>query len=263
MDSIEEKTEDPSTVGAADRKLSAVEPESATLSSESAVVDSTEEAPGGAGETTAVAATEASVVTPDVAKTGVHVQSDEVTKAAPESKHAPTSNLHSAAHTEYPADVTFGCLMFTTVNNGELFVQWSDKPLPGSLALFTTTKKIPPFKFKKTSELTNNIGINRKKFVTGLAAFFKEADAYDGVFQILDCSEHGFGDVWVSIGGKKWGKEAGVPKHVKLGECVDINTIEAVALVPKACAVFDGLLKIDIMRFLNTGTREGAVWHRS
>lgn len=167
------------------------------------------------------------------------------------------------ANDDYPPDASFSCLMFHTESNGELFMKWSDTPLPGSLAIFTTTKKIPPFKFKKQIDLLNNIGGNRKKFMTGLASFFKEADAYDGVFQILDDSEVGFGDVWVSVGGKKWGKEAGVPRKLKLGERVDINSIEALVILPHASAVFNGILKIDIGRFVNTGIREGAAWHRS
>lgn len=247
MDTTEEKAEEPtvSVEETVERKLSVATLETAPATEE--VKADVEVASG--EESHAAVKEEVTIETPAPAI------KEETVETAPE--------ITSVSPGEFPKDVTFACLMFTTEGNGELFLKWGEAPLPGSLAIFMTKKKIPPFKFKKSTELTNNIGGNRKKFVTGLAAFFKECDAYDGIFQILDCSEHGFGDVWVSIGGKKWGKEAGVPKKVKLGESVDINTIEALVILPRACAVFDGCLKIDIMRFLNTGTREGAAWHRT
>ena len=206
-------------------------------------------------ESTALAAEVADETTTPAAKT----LDESVAKQTKEE----TTASQAPVEYEYPKDVTFGCLIFSPAGNGDLFIKWSNEPLPGSLALFMTKKKIPPFKFKTPTELINNIDHNRKKFVNGLAAFFKETDSYDGTFQILDNSDHGFGDVWLCIGGKKWGKVPAMLRKVQLGEIVDISTVEAVALVPRASLVFNGLLNIDFMRFLNTGTREGAVWHRS
>lgn len=164
----------------------------------------------------------------------------------------------------YPPDVTFACLIYTTENNGELYIQWSqDEPIAKCLGFFMTKKKIPAFKLKKPVPLATALGFNHKKYVGGVATFFKECDAYDGVFRILDRSNTGFGDVWVSVGGKKWGKEPGVPRKIQDGEDVDINSIEAAVILPHNSAVFDGVLKLDINRFVNTGIREGAAWHRS
>jgi hypothetical protein len=159
--------------------------------------------------------------------------------------------------------MTYASLLYSTENNGELFIKWSETPLPGSLANFATAKKIPPFKLKKQLDILKNVAGSKKKFYEGLAAFFKEADMNDGIFTVTDASEKGFGDVWVSVGGKKWGKEAGVPRRIRLNESVDINTIEAVAILPHASAVYEGILKIDIGKFVNTAQREGSAWHRA
>jgi hypothetical protein len=188
------------------------------------------------------------------------VEAPKPKEAAPVIVEAPKPS--GKGPTEYPKDVTFANLMFHTEGNGELFVKWSTAPLPKALAIFYTSKKIPAFKMKSQSELLNNIAGNRKKFVSGLASFFKEADTYDGHFQVLEVGDAGFGDVWVNIGGKKYGKEPGVVRQVHPGEIVDINSIEALCILPHSCAVFSGVSKLDFMRFLNTGTREGSVWHR-
>jgi len=185
------------------------------------------------------------------------VKAEEPPKASiPTSSPPPTVVLKGAS---------FAGLYFSTENNGELVMRWSDAP-PASgnpLAQFWTMRKVPAFKFNRPQELMRNIGGSKKKFYEGLASFIKEVDANDGHFSVLnDSSDAGFGDVWVSIGGKKWGKEAGVPRKIVKGETVDVNSIEALVILPHACAVFEGILKIDLGRFVNTGLREGAAWQR-
>jgi len=179
------------------------------------------------------------------------------------------TELKPVAKTFLPAPVVkategifYASLMYITENNGELFMKWSTLPLDGALAYFSTEKKIPAFKMNKHWEICKSIGFNKKRFMEGLATFFKEVDSYGGKFTLLDCGERGFGDVWASVGGKKWGKEAGVPRRLNFNEELDINSYEALAVLPHTSSTFQGILKIDLGKFINSAQREGAVWKR-
>ena len=141
-------------------------------------------------------------------------------------------------------------------------MKWDTQPVPHALARFSTNMKVPAFKFKRVHDLQKNVSGSKKKLFEGIASFFKEADCYDGTFTVLSSPESDLIDIWVSVGGKKWGKEAGVPKHVKQGTDQEMGTIEAIAILPRESAVFKGILKCDIQKFINTAQLEGAAWRR-
>eukprot|EP00041_Stephanoeca_diplocostata_P021318 m.494935 g.494935 ORF g.494935 m.494935 type:complete len:160 (-) comp21797_c0_seq18:2082-2561(-) len=83
-----------------------------------------------------------------------------------------------------------GCyLIFDESNNGTLYQHWSDVIIPEALALFSTQKKIPAFKFKQNggkTELARDCGggVKIKNFYTGVAQFVKHAKSFQGKVQI-------------------------------------------------------------------------------
>ena len=143
-------------------------------------------------------------------------------------------------------------LIFSTESGGLLYLQWSDEAVPNALVYFSPKKTVPQHKKTQNAgrlELMRGIASNKVKMLEGVVHFVKEAAVWDGEVKALD---NQYFDMWYCQGN--------AVKALKVGDSVSVSKIGALAVMPHSNSSFNGIQKIDVGRFVNTATREGAAW---
>ena len=146
-------------------------------------------------------------------------------------------------------------LTFSSDSGGILYLNWSETPVKGALAMFSPNKTVAGFKFTQNGgrlELMRNLGVTKKKYLEAWIAFFKEGIQYDADIKILD--PHNC-DAWVIDSGNK-------VKKVSKNDVVNAKSIYGMAMMPRNNESFKGVNNMDPSNFVNTATREGAGWKK-
>mmetsp|Transcript_17091 Transcript_17091/g.20578 ORF Transcript_17091/g.20578 Transcript_17091/m.20578 type:complete len:254 (-) Transcript_17091:234-995(-) len=170
--------------------------------------------------------------------------------------HAPKVGKPVAKHTgDNGTKFCCGCfLSFETTSEGTLFINWSENEIDveGTYAYFTTTQKVPKFKFKQNggkSELIRGfLGQSKGKYYQGWVQFVKLAREFKA---ILTMNFDDNIELYFLNGSNQVHP---IPK----GEAVEASDFIAVSAIPKDSNAYQGVATMTNDFFTGTGNKVGA-----
>ena len=141
-----------------------------------------------------------------------------------------------------------GYLIFSTVNDGSMFLQFSHSKVEEAIAYFKPNRVVPAFKYRQNHgkvELIRKLQSNKQLYYEGYADFLKAAKEFDSDLYVIQNTAR----VYRQLDGSK-------VTEVPLGTFVDLR-VNNVAVIPPNNTSFDGVKNIHPDQFISTGNKHG------